>query len=129
LAQPLGESEVHGGVEGELALLLRSLDQRGRDRFGRGRRGPHGRGEHGRTQRGCRLEHVAPGESRLGHLFPPVGWVERRLSRPAEMGSRDTIAPPAPPPLMGIAIKSDKMSDLITPPILQAHPYTPNSLL
>src|SRR5690242_21568399 len=38
LAQPLGEGEVHGGVERALALLLRRLDQRRRDRLGRRRR-------------------------------------------------------------------------------------------
>ena len=35
-ANPLGDRQVHGGVEGELAFLLRRLDQRRRDGRGSG---------------------------------------------------------------------------------------------
>ena len=67
--------EIHGGVEGELALLLRRLDQRGRDRRRlRRRRAQRGSKTVGR-QRGSGLEHVAPGETKLGHGFLP--WTRR----------------------------------------------------
>ena len=58
-----GERQVHGGVEGDLALLLGRLDQRRRDRRSRRRRRAQRRGEDGRGgQRRRPLEHVAARE-------------------------------------------------------------------
>ena len=52
LGELLGDRQVHRGVEGELAFLLRRLDQRRRDRLGGGRRGDDARRERGCGERG-----------------------------------------------------------------------------
>ena len=61
LAELLGERQVHGGVEDELAFLLGRLDQRRRDGRGRRRRRPQRARQTARCrQRGRTFEHVAP---------------------------------------------------------------------
>jgi hypothetical protein len=72
LAQPLRKRQVHGGVEGELALFLRGVDQRGRDRRCFRRCRAQRGSKNGRRQRACGLKHVAPGETMLGHGFLPI---------------------------------------------------------
>ena len=78
LAELLGELQVHRGVEGDLALLLRRLDQRRRDRLGGGgaRRRRTRCGERGEPLRTSRRECM----SLVASPFPRAARrAERRL--------------------------------------------------
>ena len=67
LAEAFRKRQVHGGVEGELAFLLRRLDQRWANSIGRRGRGAQRRGIERKRRGGRPLEHVASGEFPLSH--------------------------------------------------------------
>src|SRR5262249_45651590 len=65
----LGQRQVDRSIVVDLSFLLRGLDQRRRDRRRFPRRAARGGGKQAGGGGSRRLEHVAPGESTLGHCF------------------------------------------------------------